>query len=149
MKKCHICKEIKPLTEFNKKHNRKDGLQTHCRDCNKKLSKDYYSKNKEKHLRAILLRHQRNRELLQKYIIDYLKQHSCIDCQQDNIVVLEFDHVRGIKKMNISKMLHHNVSLQTLKLEINKCDVRCRNCHMIRTANVQNHFKVWMNKNHD
>lgn len=146
MKKCHICKSEKALSEFNKKNNRKDGLQTHCKECNRKLSRNYYKNNKEKHLKTILFRHKENREFLQKYIIDYLKKHSCVDCKQNNIIVLEFDHVRGIKKMNISTMLHHNVSLKTLKLEIDKCDVRCRNCHMIRTANVQNHFKVWMNK---
>ena len=146
MKKCHICKKAKSLSEFNKKHDRKDGLQTHCRECNRQLSKDYYKNNRTKHLKAILIRNKKNREFLQRYIVQYLKEHCCVDCGQNNIIVLEFDHIRGIKTRNISDMLHRNVSLTTLQYEIDKCDVRCRNCHIIRTANVQNHFKVWMNK---
>lgn len=34
-KPCSKCKEIKPLTEFNKNKNLKYGVQSQCRDCTK------------------------------------------------------------------------------------------------------------------
>lgn len=33
MKKCTKCKQLKPLTEFTKADNTKDGLRTECRQC--------------------------------------------------------------------------------------------------------------------
>lgn len=48
MKICCICKENKNSQEFNRHKNRKDGLQTICRDCRTKYHKDYSIKNKNK-----------------------------------------------------------------------------------------------------
>ena len=44
MKKCGKCKVEKPLTEFNKNKNRKDGHGYRCKSCNAK----YRAENKEK-----------------------------------------------------------------------------------------------------
>ena len=63
----------------------------------------------------------------------------CIDCGYDkHPAALTFDHVRGEKKktkngkpIDISKMYRH--SLETLKDEMRKCEVRCANCHNIVT----------------
>jgi len=49
MKKCSICKDNKPKSDFNKHAGRSDGLQSHCRSCNKDQSKAYYKKNLNKH----------------------------------------------------------------------------------------------------
>lgn len=49
MKTCTICKENKETAEFSKHSGRSDGLQSHCKDCNKAQSKLYYEKNAEKH----------------------------------------------------------------------------------------------------
>lgn len=67
------------------------------------------------------------------FVRDYLEKHPCIDCGNTNIVVLDFDHVTGEKKNNISKMVSNGNSLVTLLREIEKCEVRCSNCHRIVT----------------
>jgi hypothetical protein len=46
---------------------------------------------------------------------------------------LEFDH-RGNKVKNVSEMLGSSCTWGTILKEINKCDVRCSNCHKIKTA---------------
>jgi hypothetical protein len=68
----------------------------------------------------------RNREWLQ----EYLGSQSCVDCGLDDSDVLEFDHVRGEKRFTIGDRMTY--SLDTLKDEIAKCDVRCCNCHRKR-----------------
>lgn len=43
-KVCYICKIEKPVSEFNKqnKSRKKDGLDSYCRDCRRKVFADYY-----------------------------------------------------------------------------------------------------------
>ena len=47
MKKCRVCGDVKPVTEFNKKSNSKDGYRTDCRNCSKKKDLEYATKNRE------------------------------------------------------------------------------------------------------
>jgi hypothetical protein len=68
----------------------------------------------------------------------YLKAHPCVDCGERNPVVLEFDHLSSKKNM-ISALVRWG-SESRLKAEIEKCEVRCANCHRIKTA-IQ--FSYW------
>lgn len=57
----------------------------------------------------------------------------CVDCGNHDIRVLDFDHVRDVKIASIARMVSNEVGLDTLRAEIAKCEVRCRNCHAIAT----------------
>jgi hypothetical protein len=58
------------------------------------------------------------------------KQKPCADCGvQYPYWVMQFDHVRGEKKCNISEA---NLRVGALLEEIAKCDVVCANCHALR-----------------
>ena len=48
MKTCPCCKGEKELAEFQKNKTTKDGLQTWCRVCRKKICAEYVRKNREK-----------------------------------------------------------------------------------------------------
>ena len=64
-------------------------------------------------------------------IIDAAKDRPCADCgMRYEPEQMDFDHVRDIKRANISTMLH--VGLEQLLAEIAKCEVRCANCHRVR-----------------
>ena len=54
----------------------------------------------------------------------------CRDCGNTDHRVLDFDHV-GAKSFNIAK--GDAVSRATLIEEIGKCEVRCANCHRVKT----------------
>ena len=70
---------------------------------------------------------QKRRELL-----DELKSVPCKDCGEVfPPVCMDFDHVRGAKKGNVSQMVMRKLS--KLEAEIAKCDIVCANCHRIRT----------------
>jgi hypothetical protein len=70
----------------------------------------------------------------QALLIAYLKAHPCVDCKESDPVVLTFDHVRGKKSFHVANMLASGRNWKTILAEIEKCDVRCFNCHMRRTA---------------
>lgn len=48
MKKCTKCDNLKDLTEFNRSKLYSDGRRSECRECQKKLTKIYRDKNKDK-----------------------------------------------------------------------------------------------------
>ena len=77
-----------------------------------------------------------------KFCHEYLVAHPCVDCGITDIVVLQFDHVRGKKRGNVSSMARAGVSLSTLNTEIAKCEIRCANCHIRKTAREQGWFKA-------
>lgn len=66
-------------------------------------------------------------------MVEYLRGKKCTDCGNDNMVVFEFDHVRGKKRDDISKLVKRGCWSVVLD-EIRKCDIVCANCHRIRTA---------------
>jgi hypothetical protein len=62
------------------------------------------------------------------------KAKPCMDCGYSfPACVMQFDHVRGEKVMNIAA-LRTRGNLQKIIDEIAKCDVVCANCHAIRTC---------------
>ena len=142
MKICTICKKQKPNSGFNKNSSRYDGLQTECIECGKAKSKKYYEKNKKKMVTQINhSRVERLAEIREKFFF-LLKTCYCIDCGEQNPVVLDFDHREpSDKKHEVSKMVHDGYSWKNILKEINKCDVRCSNCHRIKTAKDQNWYK--------
>jgi len=67
------------------------------------------------------------------YVKEYLEGKECVDCGNSDIRVLEFDHVRGEKLYHVSYMVTKAYKLDLVKQEIEKCEIRCCNCHRIIT----------------
>jgi hypothetical protein len=83
--------------------------------------------------------HQR-KLIARAFILEYLKKNPCNHCGQKNIIVLEFDHCRGKKDFNISVALHLGFPLDSIRKELEKCQVLCANCHAIKSQTEQ---KSW------
>jgi ribosomal protein L32 len=59
----------------------------------------------------------------------------CSDCgYAAHAAALQFDHTDSNKKANVSDLIRSDYSWKTIKEEINKCVVRCSNCHAVITA---------------
>ena len=68
-------------------------------------------------------------------LVDKAKDVPCVDCGvKYHPAAMDFDHVYGEKLFNISKACVRGVSKAKLIAEIAKCQIRCANCHRIRTA---------------
>lgn len=141
MKFCNKCGTNKPLEEFGKKASAKDGRQNACKPCARAYAKKHYGENvdyyKEKSGRANEVATERNKQ----YVIDYLEAHPCIDCGETDIEVLQFDHIEMVG--NSARRVCHfiNCSLERLKEEIAKCEIRCANCHVRRTRRQTGLFR--------
>ena len=98
-------------------------------------SKRHYEKNKDKVKKRSYKRNVNQRQRNREYIAGVKGNSKCVDCGESNPLVLEFDHVIGEKIGNISDMCHSCCSIETIQKEIDKCEVRCANCHRIQTHN--------------
>lgn len=91
-------------------------------------NKDYYKeKARERKLRVTV----KVRAIVNRYKI--LK--GCADCgYRKHPEALDFDHVVGDKKFNVSHAIARVTPWLKIKEEIRKCEVRCANCHRVATA---------------
>tara|TARA_Y100000114_G_scaffold54682_1_gene49999 strand:+ start:4080 stop:4616 length:537 start_codon:yes stop_codon:yes gene_type:complete len=147
LKKCCKCKEEKPKTDFYRNRQKPDGRQYMCKICQRNYhNKEWYVKNREKRIKHMAKRKARlQAENYEKVLYLYFVK-GCVDCGTKDHRVLEFDHVRGIKKKfyrteGVSYMVRAGYKWSTIKAEIDKCEVRCRNCHKIKTYKDYDYYK--------
>lgn len=116
-KVCKTCGKRRNISKF-----RKNGVKFRatCRTCE-------YKQRKERLI------------VVKQHVLNYLRKHPCVDCGENDPVVLEFDHVSGTKHKSIADLLSGS-SWSIVKREIDKCEVRCANCHRIKTAKEFNYW---------
>lgn len=132
MKTCTACGVEKSLEEFQKRSSARDGHTNLCKLCKREYDNNHYKNNPE---RRSYIRKNREKaeEVTNQYILQYLLSNPCLDCGETDPVVLEFDHIDpNSKEGDISKL--RRSSLKRVKKEIQKCEVRCANCHRRKTA---------------
>ena len=63
------------------------------------------------------------------------KERGCVDCgYNEHAVALQFDHIGDDKKASVSNLIRSDYGWETILEEMNKCEVRCANCHAVVTA---------------
>lgn len=132
-KLCYGCKRKKLIAEFNYKNRRLGTRQSQCKECTRAQVRSHYYNKREYYLKKAKIRNLQTRKSIQHFIWDYLHNHPCVDCGEKDIVVLTFDHQNN-KLFNISDMTRWRFGLSSVKEEISKCQVRCANCHLRKTA---------------
>lgn len=142
-KKCSHCKRVKLLIKFNVKNKEKGWYNSYCKLCHSKYRKKHYQKNRDKYLEKAKKWNGHQTIILREYIGNFLLEHPCVDCGITDIRVLDFDHGRD-KDDGICQMIRACYSLEKVKKEINKCKVRCANCHRIKTFTERNYWKAKM-----
>jgi hypothetical protein len=131
---CPKCKVTKNAAEFGSNKAKPDGLQSNCKSCRKIFNAAYYQDSKDDQNPKRFARRAEQVKINKEFVYEFLRSTSCVDCSESDIVVLTFDHVRGKKFKNISHLMLNGYSLEAIKREIDKCEVRCANCHARKTA---------------
>ena len=132
---CTLCKQERDAeSDFNWKYKERGIHHSRCKLCQSQLSKDHYEKNKQAYGARARVRDSIVIPENRKRLIEYLTHHPCVDCGQPDVRVLDFDHVRGEKHRHISQMINIACSWAAIEAEIAKCEVRCANCHRIKTG---------------
>ena len=133
--KCSLCQQEKPEADFAFRDRANGVLQKRCRPCVKAYSADHYQQNKAAYIARGYQQSRVKRKELHRKFISYLSTHPCVDCGEADPIVLEFDHRdESTKLMSINRMRTMRYSWEAILAEIEKCDVRCANCHRRRTA---------------
>lgn len=139
-KVCIKCGLEKELTEFYR--NITGGqlyINRQCKGCKNEQQKKSYRENLEgiRERKKVIASNRRTETKTR--LLKYLSEHPCVDCGEDNPVVLEFDHM-GEKKLAISQM--QNYKWESVLEEINKCLIRCANCHRIKTSKERGWYRT-------
>lgn len=146
MKKiCPSCGEGRDAElDFSWKYKDRGIRNTRCRFCQSQISKQHYENNKQSYVDRARARDPLVTEDNRRKLAEHLSSHPCVDCGETDIRVLDFDHVRGKKSGEISRMMTIGCSWSTIKAEIAKCEVRCANCHRIRESKKNSSWRQFL-----
>ena len=94
-KTCSGCQKTKSTKEFNFKDKKRKLYHSRCRSCTNQASKKHYEENKEIYKDRARRHSKKQIESNRNKLIEYLSGKACVDCGENDPVVLHFDHVRG------------------------------------------------------
>ena len=101
----------------------------------REYARKHYASNKKIYKDRATKRNKLQRKKNKEYTNSIKENSQCVDCGESNPLVLDFDHVRGVKFSHISDMVNRPYNINKIKEEIKKCEIRCANCHRIVTHN--------------
>jgi len=98
MKICSKCGNEKPLSEYYKKYDTKDGLKNHCKTCSKIQNKQQYLKNRENRLEKQCQYYLKNSEHVKEYGKNWRKRNREYCKEYDlhrhyNLTKIEFEKI--------------------------------------------------------
>lgn len=100
----------------------------------KTYAQNHYEANKPAYVARAMAHNAKTLLLTGAWILAYLRDHPCVDCGEADPIVLDFDHRDpATKSFAISNGRRRNLSLRRIRMEVEKCDVRCANCHRRKT----------------
>lgn len=138
---CSKCGVAKPAEEFAFRYRSTGERQWACRSCNAAYKRAWYGRNRVRHMERVAVNHVRTADANRLRVWEYLVGHPCVDCGETDLVVLEFDHLRD-KQQNVLEMVSRGTSWKSILAEIEKCQVRCANCHRRRTLLVRGSYRL-------
>lgn len=123
MKICTACRKEKPLTEFYRARNRKDGYNFQCKACLDSANKVSREKDKKRYNGYRL---QWKRELVNR-INKWKSDCGCHVCNETESCCLELHHPDPSTKENHPSLMR--TSWERYMAEASKCVIVCSNCH--------------------
>lgn len=125
---CTRCQRSLPATAFPRKAKGSLFLQSWCRECFSAFNRQNYLENRARDIARVRRNQKVAVDRARQHLRAYLAEHPCVDCGETDAGVLEFDHLRD-KSGDVSRMVSSGLSWDRILFEIEKCEVRCANCH--------------------
>lgn len=124
---CSQC--LAPLDDTNRP--RRGGI---CLPCRRANGRAHDEANRAYYVEKARRRQIRVRADVRAWLLAYLLDHPCVDCGIEDPRVLKFDHREPAqKRAAVSWLATVGFNLAAVQAEVAKCDIRCANCHQIRT----------------
>ena len=157
-KKCSRCGVTKPLTDFGVRRNKAVlKPRSECRVCSCVMARAWQAKNTEQvqatakayriknhadrityehryyqERKAAILKRGAARKSRDREHLYVIKLQPCLDCAKTfDPVCLDFDHVRGQKRRDLSSLVGY--APHVLAEELRKVELVCANCHRSRS----------------
>lgn len=131
-KTCTLCRSLLPVSEFYVVRRKgREYLDPRCKKCRGITTRAWHKANWEKMSKTVKTRKQILAKVARSFVNEYLESHPCVDCGERDYLVLQFDHVIKSKR-HVTHMVTAGLSTEAIQREINKCQVRCANCHVRR-----------------
>src|SRR5436189_2532617 len=102
---CLTCRNELSTEQFTKNRIRTDGLNGCCKGCKREHQRRWYQSHKKEQLGRVYKNRKVRMESIRRQVTKILLI-GCKDCGNDDIEVLEFDHVIGKKFANVSSLIH-------------------------------------------
>jgi formate-dependent nitrite reductase cytochrome c552 subunit len=127
VKTCTRCGKTKPLDQFPPRRRGEPRLQ------------GWYQRNRSRTIAAVGQRNISRRTQARSRAGAVRRE--CVDCGETNPLLIDFDHLWD-KRADVSYMIHAGFSWTRIEAEIDKCEVRCANCHALKTAHEVGNYKT-------
>src|SRR5690242_5861550 len=132
VKRCSRCGIDQSVENFQWKNRARGLRRAWCRSCQRIYSHQHYLANADAYKKRRRERGDNGRARVRAHVTEYLLQHPCVDCGETSRGVLEFDHRDPAQKRLAVSRLAESGGWRSVLLEIEKCEVRCANCHRKR-----------------
>lgn len=133
MRKCSMCKEEKPVSEFGKHKNGKDGLRSRCKACNRVEARNSYEKNPAPYKRRARVCRKKIAVAMKEWLRGLKSKYGCCVCGEREVCVLDFHHV-GDKDICVTTAISKGV--KAVEQELHRSTIVCANCHRKIHANL-------------
>ena len=91
-KRCGDCKAFRSVLEFSYKVRERGLLQSYCKGCQRRRSKQHYQLNAAACKQRVANNNIRLRAESRRRLHEYLVTQRCLDCGLQDLATLEFDH---------------------------------------------------------
>lgn len=144
---CTKCQQIKAEHDFFIRDKKTNRLHAQCKICYKahrlSYSLEHYRKYGDQYRERAKIRRAKIKENLHLQILQYLSGKSCELCSENDIRVLDFDHLDpSTKSFTIARGITNGLNWDEILLEIKKCRILCANCHRKHTATQNGSYKL-------
>lgn len=147
MRTCTRCGMEKEPSNFFVKDKKTGRLHTQCKQCYKDNRATFYAEHYAKYADLYRSRARARRALIRSELHDamasYLRDKACTVCGENDIRVLDFDHINPSEKsIGVARAMTNGYKWKDIVAEINKCQILCANCHRKRTAENRGWYRI-------